>query len=171
MKIINVTMLLATVFFMVACGGKDAKKADGIDSTESEKKENVKSEEFTGKKYSKDAAIFFFDKNYGVDFKKLEPGFKYDESGKYSFKGDRSEVAARFKDIEGSYTKEQMEDIVRKLYALTAKASDGGKNVYGFLMSGKSTKERAMEEKSIDEVLKGGYTEILGINAYTGDYS
>ena len=66
---------------------------------------------------------------------------------------------------------QRIEGFVRKIYAATAKASEGGKNVYGFLLSGKDTKEGAMEEKSIDEVLKGGYTEILGVNAYTGGYS
>ena len=66
---------------------------------------------------------------------------------------------------------QRIEGFVRKIYAATAKASEGGKNVYCFLLSGKDTKEGAMEEKSIDEVLKGGYTEILGVNAYTGGYS
>ena len=95
----------------------------------------------------------------------------YDESGKYTFKGDDSEVSARFIDPENGYTPEQIEGFVRKIYAATAKASKSGKNVYGFLLSGKSTKEGAMEEKPIDEVLKGGYTEILGVKAYTGSYS
>ena len=167
-KLINVTMLLTALLIVAACGSKDAKKADSADS---EKKENAKSEEFTGEKYSKDAAIYYFDKTYGIDFKELEPDFKYDESGKYTFKGDKSEVSARFIDPEGRYTPEQIEGFVRKIYAATAKASEGGKNVYGFLLSGKDTKEGAMEEKSIDEVLKGGYTEILGVNAYTGGYS
>ena len=167
-KLINVTLLLTAILMVAACGSKDAKKAD---SSESEKKENAKSEEFTGEKYSKDAAIFYFDKNYGIDFKELAPDYKYDESGKYTFKGDDSEVSARFIDPEGGYTPEQIEGFVRKIYAATAKASKDGKNVYGFLLSGKSTKEGAMEEKPIDEVLKGGYTEILGVKAYTGSYS
>ena len=109
--------------------------------------------------------------NYGIDFKELAPDYKYDESGKYTFKGDDSEVSARFIDPENGYTPEQIEGFVRKIYAATAKASKSGKNVYGFLLSGKSTKEGAMEEKPIDEVLKGGYTEILGVKAYTGSYS
>lgn len=167
-KLFNVTLLLTAILIVAACGNKDAKKADSADS---DKKENAKSEEFTGEKYSKDAAIFYFDKNYGIDFKELEPGYKYDESGKYTFKGDKSEVSARFSDPEGSYTPEQIEGFVRKVYAATAKGSEGGKNVYGFLMSGKDTKEGAMEEKTIDEVLKGGYTEILGVKAFTGGYS
>lgn len=167
-KLINVTLLLTAISMVIACGGKDAKKAD---SSEADGKENAKSEEFTGEKNSKDAAIFYFDKNFGIDFKELAPDYKYDESGKYAFKGDASEVSARFIDPEGSYTPEQIEGFVKKIYAATAKASEGGKNVYGFLMSGKDTKEGAMEEKTIDEVLKGGYTEILGVNAYTGGYS
>ena len=167
-KLINATLLLTALLFAVSCGNKDAKKADGGDAG---KQENAKGEAFTGEKYSKDAAIYYFDKNYGIDFKELEPDYKYDESGKYTFKGDESEVGARFADPEGRYTPEQIEGFVRKIYAATAKGSEGGKNVYGFLMSGKSTKEGAMEEKPIDEVLKGGYTEILGVKAYTGSYS
>ena len=62
-KLINVTLLLTAILMVAACGSKDAKKAD---SSEPEKKENAKSEEFTGEKYSKDAAIFYFDKNYGI---------------------------------------------------------------------------------------------------------
>ena len=56
-KLINVTLLLTAILMVAACGSKDAKKAD---SSEPEKKENAKSEEFTGEKYSKDAAIFYF---------------------------------------------------------------------------------------------------------------
>ena len=167
-KLINVTLLLSALLFAAACGSKDAKKADGADA---ENKESAKREELTGETYSKDAAIFYFDKNYGIDFKDLEPDYKYDESGKYTFKGEPTEVSARFIDPSGGYTPEQIEGFVRKIYAATAKGSEGGKNVYGFLMSGKSTKEGAMEEKPIDEVLKGGYTEILGVKAYTGGYS
>jgi len=167
-RLINVTLLLTAMLMVAACGKKDAKKADGA---EAEKTENAKSEEFTGEKNSKDAAIFYFDKNYGIDFKNLAPDFKYDESGKYTFKGDDSEVSARFIDPEGSYTPEQIEGFVKKIYAETAKASKGGKNMYGFLLSGKNTKEEAMEEKPIEEVLKSGYTEIFGIKSYDGDYS
>ncbi len=156
------------MLIVAACGDKKAEKADGADA---EKKESAKSEAFTGEENSKDAVIFYFDKNYGIDFKNLEPDFKYDESGKYTFKGNDSEVSARFIDPENGYTTEQIEGFVRKIYAETAKASEGGKNVYGFLLSGKDTKEGAMEEKPIEEVLKGGYTEILGVNAYTGSYS
>lgn len=168
-KVFLFTMLVALTT-LGSCGSKSSEKASSDKSPDAEIDKNAKTEEFTGETYSKDAAIFFLDKNYGITFKELEPDFKYDESGKYTFKGSKDDVSVRFKNPEGTYTPKEIENFVRKVYAATAKAAEGGKNVYGLLMSGKNTKEGAMEEKPIDEVLKGGYTEILGIKAFTGSY-
>ena len=78
-RLINATLLLTAILMVAACGSKDAKKAD---NSEPEKKENAKSEEFTGEKYSKDAAIFYFLPSYDHFLPLfLSPSFSLDGGG------------------------------------------------------------------------------------------
>ena len=121
-------MSLACALALVSCGGKGGKKA-GSAVTEDGKvdlgkvAEKMINEAFEGDKYSKEAAEYYFKKNEGIKFSDLVPEYKLNETSKYTYYGDERDVLANFKIQDGdTYTKEQHEDNVRRIYAVTKRS-------------------------------------------------
>ena len=168
-------MSLVCVLALVSCGGKGGKKAgsavteDGKVDLEKVAEKMVK-EAFEGDKYSKEAAEYYFKKNEGIKFSDLVPEYKLNETSKYTYYGDEHDVLANFKIQDGdTYTKEQHENNVRRIYAVTKKVADNGINVYGF--EDKSDKDEAYSEKDLEQMIKDNAgSKILGIEIYIGNY-
>ena len=173
-KMKRLFVILMCAALCVSCGNKGGKKAetkdDGKVDIEKVAKKMVK-EAFEGESYSKDAAEFYFKKNEGIKLSDLAPEYKLNETSKYTYYGDATSALANFKIQDGdTYTKEQHEDNVRRIYAITKKAADNGINVYGF--EDKSNKEEAMAEKDLEQMIKDNAgTKILGIEIYVGSYA
>ncbi len=170
MKRIFAFALSALVLFgMVSCGGKSGKKAAGNDGEVDLGKvvENLDKQTFDGEKNTQDAAAFYFKKNFGIQVADLKPDFQLTsaEPGKYDFLGEEqlSSYVSYKSDAAISY--EAVEAYVRKAYAVTAKAADDGKNVYGWHNS-----EKHAEEKPVEDILKGGWMDIFGFKSFVGSY-
>lgn len=170
-KLITALMCAAAVLLMAGCGnnsGKKAKKDDKVDLNKVA--ENIIQEKFEGESYSKEAADFYFKKFSGIKLADLAPSYPLNETSKYTYYGDERDALANFKiQDDGSYTKEDHENNVRRIYALTKKAADDGINIYGF--EDTSDKEKAMSEKDLEEMIeacKG--SKIMGIEIYVGSY-
>lgn len=143
---------IACALMMISCnGGKKAADKDAEEALE-------EVAEFTGSMFSKDAAKYYI-KDFKLKFSDLEPDYTYTSDDK-NFAGDTRKVVAIFPVEEGQeFTEEQFEAAVTKVYNATKKASDNGICVYGF--EKKDTKEEAMAERTLEEVLAG--TTIMGI--------
>ena len=165
-------MCLAGLAVCAGCGNKGGKKADSKDGKVDVEKvaDKLMKEAFEGEKYSKEAAEFYFKKNEGIKLSDLAPDYKLNETSKYTYYGDERDVLANFKIQEGdTYTKEQHEANVRRIYALTKKVADNGINVYGF--EEKSNKDEAMAEKDLEQMMKDNAgTSIFGVEIYIGSY-
>ena len=165
-------MCLAGLAVCAGCGNKGGKKADGKDGKVDMEKvaDNLMKEAFEGEKYSKEAAEFYFKKNEGIKLSDLAPDSKLNETSKYTYYGDEHDVLANFKIQEGdTYTKDQHEANVRRIYALTKKVADNGINVYGF--EEKSDKDEAMAEKDLEQMMKDNAgSKIFGVEIYIGSY-
>lgn len=170
-KIFVALMCMATLLFMAGCGNNSGKKAKEGDKVDLNKvAENLMEEAFKGEKYSKDAADYYFRKFSGIKLAQLAPEYDLNEESKYTYYGDEHDAVANFKIKDGgSYTKEDHENNVRRIYALTKKAADDGKNIYGF--EDTSDKEKAMSEKDLEEMMEANKgSKIFGIEIYVGSY-
>ena len=172
-KMKKLIIILMCAAALVSCGGKGGKKVETKDDGKVDLEKvakNLEKEAFEGEKYSKEAAEFYFKKNEGIKLSDLAPEYKLNETSKYTYYGDEHDALANFKIQDGdTYTKEQHEDNVRRIYALTKKVADNGINVYGF--EDKSDKEEAMAEKDLEQMIKDNAgTKIMGIELYVGSY-
>lgn len=162
---------MAVVLLVAGCGGNSNKKAKKDGEVDLNKvAENIIKEKFEGESYSKEAADFYFQKFSGIKLKDLAPEYALNETSQYTYFGDEHDALANFKIQDGgSYTKEDHENNVRRIYALTKKVADNGINMYGF--EDTSDKEKAFTEKDLEQMIEDGKgTKILGIEIYMGDY-
>ena len=173
MKKIFIGLLCLSVLALTGCGNK--KNSDGKVDAEQVAEKMVK-KAFEGEKYSKEAAEYFFEEGFGIALKDLAPEYKLDESSKYTYYGEKSpyannyNVVANFKVGDDTpYTKEDHENNVRRIYALTKAASENGINMYGF--EERNTKEEAMSEKDIEKMIADGKgSSFMGVELYYGSY-
>lgn len=170
-RFISALACAAAVLLVAGCGnnsGKKAKEADKVDLNKVA--ENMMKESFEGEKYSKEAADFYFRKFSGIKLKDLAPEYALNEESKYTYMGDEHDAVANFKIQEGgNYTKADHEANVRRIYALTKKASDDGINIYGF--EDTSDKEKAFAEKDLEEMMEANKgTKLLSLEIYIGSY-
>ncbi|MBO4476537.1 MAG: hypothetical protein J5737_07445 [Bacteroidales bacterium] len=167
-----ILMCAAGIVLCASCGNNGGKKSDKkTDKVDIEKvADKVIKDAFEGEKYSKEAAEYYFLKNEGIKLSDLAPDYKLNETSKYTYYGDERDALANFKIQEGdTYTKEQHIENVRRIYAITKKASDNGMNVYGF--EEKSAKEEAYAEKDLEKMIQDNNgSKIFGIEIYIGSY-
>ena len=173
-KLFLTIMCIAAVAAISACGPKNVKKAKAAAAEVDARKiaENIEKETFDGDKNTKDAAAFWFKKNFGIGIEDLTPAFEFQkETGKYDFLGEQNLSSyVTFVAKDSTLNRDDYIEYVKKVYAATAKVADGNKNVYGFIA--KSTAEEAAEEKTLDIVLdEGKPTKIFGMEIYMGTYS
>lgn len=172
------TLILMCAAGMALCagcgnnGGNKSDKSEGNDGKADIEKvaKNLEQKAFEGESYSKEAAEYFFKKNEGIKLSDLAPDYKLNETSKYTYYGDEHDALANFKIQDGdTYTKEQHENNVRRIYAITKKAADNGINVYGF--EDKSDKDEAMAEKDLEQMIKDNAgSKVFGIEIYIGSY-
>ena len=171
-KFALILMCVAGMVLCAGCGNKGGKKADDKDGKVDIEKvaDKLIKEAFEGDKYSKEAAEYYFKKNEGIKLSDLAPEYKLNETSKYTYYGDERDALANFKIQDGdTYTKEQHEANVRRIYALTKKVADNGINVFGF--EEKSDKAEAMAEKDLEQMMKDNAgTKIFGVEIYIGSY-
>jgi len=170
-KILAYFLCAAALAVVAGCGGNSRKKKadDGkVDLTKVA--ENMIEEAFKGESYSKEAAEYYFFKSNGVKFADLAPDYLLNESSKYTYYGDEHDALANFKIQDGgTYTKEDHENNVRRIYALTRKIADDGKNIYGF--EDKSDQDEAMKEKDLEKMIQDGKgSSFMGVELYMGSY-
>ena len=167
-----ILMCMAGLVICAGCGNKGGKKADAKDDKVDIEKvaDKMIEKAFEGEKYSKEAAEYYFKKNEGIKLSDLAPDYELNETSKYTYYGDEHDALANFKIQEGdTYTKEQHEANVRRIYALTKKVADNGINVYGF--EEKSDKDEAMTEKDLEKMMQDNAgTKIFGVEIYIGSY-
>ena len=170
-----IIMCVAGIVLFAGCGNnsgnKSGKSNDNDGKVDIEKvAKNLEQKAFEGESYSKEAAEYYFKKNEGIKLSDLAPDYELNETSKYTYYGDERDVLANFKIADGgSYTKEQHENNVRRIYAITKKAADNGINVYGF--EDKSDKDEAMAEKDLEQMIKDNAgTSIFGVEIYVGSY-
>lgn len=170
-KALMILMCVSCVALIASCGNKGGKKSGDGKVDLDKVAEKIVKETFEGESYSKEAAEFYFKKNHGIKMADLAPGYKLDESSKYTYFGDSHDALANFKIQEGdTYTKEQHIENVRRIWEVTKKVADNNVNVYGF--EEKDTKEEASAPKDLEEMIaKSQGTKIFGIELYLGDYS
>ena len=171
-KFALILMCVAGLVLCAGCGNKGGKKANGKEGKVDIEKvaDKLMKEAFEGDKYSKEAAEYYFKKNEGIKLSDLAPDYKLNETSKYTYYGDERDALANFKIQDGdTYTKEQHEANVRRIYALTKKVADNGINVFGF--EEKSDKAEAMAEKDLEQMMKDNAgTKIFGVEIYIGSY-
>ena len=171
-------MCMAVAVMFCSCGGNSKKKNTTSDGKIDVNKlaEKVIEKEFNGDNDTKDAAAYFFKEGFGIDFKDLEPSWKYDTEGKYRFRGEKNKYSgyvsatARFIITDDTpYTKEDHENNVRRIYALTKAVSENGINMYGF--ETKDTKDEAMAEKDLEKMIEDNKgSKMFGMELYIGSY-
>ncbi len=175
MRNLFITLIcFATVAAVCACGPKNGKKSASKDGEIDAGKiaENIVKDTFDGDKNTKEAAAFWFKKNFGIGIKDVTPDFAFQtETGKYDFLGEKELSSyVTFVAKDSTLNRDDYIAYVKKVYEATAKVADGGKNVYGFMA--KSTAEEAAAEKSLEVVLdEGKPTKLFGFELYTGDYT
>lgn len=151
---------IACLMALASCGSKTA---EGSESTNENVTVATEQAEFTGERFSKEAAEYYMKNSYGVKLSDVAPDRKYDEAGKYLFKGEPRETSAAFCVVEGeTFDETEFEAAVRKAYAATKAASDDNKCIYGF--ESKDSREEAMAEKPLEEALK--CQEVFGIKIH-----
>ena|GEM_PF-769541 len=176
MKRISIALMcLAALTMFTCCNKKKNVTEDGKIDIE-KVADKVMQKEFSGEKYSKEAAVYFFKEGFGINFDELKPDYPLNEESKYTYSGEKNqytgntEVLANFKIADDTkYTKEDHENNVRKIYAQTKAVSDNGINMYGF--EEKNTKEEAMAEKDLETMIKNGKgSSFMGVELYIGSY-
>jgi len=152
-KNILTIMTIACAMFMVSCGGK--KSADAEANSESTEQT---SEEFSGDASSIEAVEHYI-QSYKLKFSDIEPSFSYNKEKTVYFNGAASGVDVIFCPTEGEFNTDMMTEAVKKIYAATKAIADGGKIIVGW--EDVESKEAAMKELPLEEVLKG--KEIMGM--------
>ena len=173
-KLFLTIICFATGAAVCACGPKNGKKSSAKEGEIDAGKiaENIMKDTFDGDKNTKEAAAFWFKKNFGIGVDEVTPDFECEkEAGKYDFLGEElSSSYVTFTAKDSTLSRDDLIAYVKKVYAATAKTADGGKNVYGFVA--KSTPEEASEEKTLDVVLdEGKPTKVFGFELYMGAYT
>ena len=150
----KVLMTLLCIAAITACGPKGGKKAAAGNEGEGEGNlekvaENIAKDTFNGEKNTAEAASFWFKKRFNIPIADVTPDFEYGkETGKYDFLGEEMSASyVTFVAKDSTLHRDDLIAYVKKVYAATAKAADGG-NIYGFHMDG-----------------------TRGIELYTGSYS
>ena len=171
MKKIFITLLCAaSVIAFVSCAGKGGKKAAGNDGDIDTGKviENLDKQTFDGDKNTPEAAAFWLKKNYKLDIKDLKPDFALStaEPGKYDFLGEEQLSSYVSYKSDAAISTDDVEAYVKKVYDVTKKVADDGKNVYGWRNSAKHADEKPMEE-----LLKEGWMDIFGFKVFSGSYA
>ncbi len=173
----KVLMTLLCIAAITACGPKGGKKAaagnEGEGKVNLEKvAENIAKDTFNGEKNTAEAASFWFKKRFNIPIADVTPDFEYGkETGKYDFLGEEMSASyVTFVAKDSTLNRDDFIAYVKKVYAATAKAADGGINVYGFTQ--KSDPAEAAAEKTLEVVLDEGKPQSLfGIELYMGSYS
>lgn len=147
-------MTIACALFMVSCGGK---KSAEVAESNAETTEQA-SEEFTGDTYSIEAVEYYI-QNYKLKLSDIEPSFSYDKEKKGCFNGGAGGIDIVFSPTDGEFNADMMIEAVKKIYPATKAIADDGKIVVGW--EDVDTREAAMKELPIEEVLKG--KEIMGM--------
>jgi len=159
-------MTIACALFMVSCGGKKAADAEGAnaETTEQTAADEQNSAEFTGDTYSIEAVEYYI-KNYKLKLADIEPSFSYDKQKSGCFNGGAGGVDIVFCPTDGAFNPDMMIEAVKKIYPATQAIADGGKIIVGW--EDVDSKEAALKERSMEEVLKG--VEIMGmkVDQYT----
>jgi predicted small lipoprotein YifL len=178
-KILMTLLCVASVAAFTACGPKGGKKAaDGngeagaADANAEQVAEKIMNDTFNGEKNTAEAAGFWFKKRFNIPIADLTPDFEHGkEAGKYDFLGEeRSSSYVTFTAKDSLLNRDEYIEYVKKVYAATAKAADGGINVYGF--TAKSDPAEAAAEKTLETVLDEGKPQrLFGIELYVGTYS
>ncbi len=151
-------MTIACALFMVSCGGKkSAEVAESNAELNAETTEQA-SEEFTGDTYSIEAVEYYI-QNYKLKLADIEPSFSYDKEKKGCFNGGAGGIDIVFCPTKGEFNSDMMIEAVKKIYPATKAIADGGKIIVGW--EDVDTKEAALKERSMEEVLKG--VEIMGM--------
>lgn len=175
MRKLFLTLVWVAAFVAIgACGPKNGKKAASKDGEIDAGKiaENIVKDTFDGDKNTKDAAAFWFKKNFGIGIDDVTPAFEFQkENGKYDFLGEQTLSSyVTFVAKDSTLSRDDYLEYVKKVYAATAKVADGGKNVYGFMA--KDSPEEAAAEKTLETVLdEGKPTKIFGVEIYMGNYT
>ena len=176
MKRISIALMcLAALTMFTCCNKKKNVTEDGKIDIE-KVADKVMQKEFSGEKYSKEAAVYFFKEGFGINFDELKPDYPLNEESKYTYSGEKNqysgniEALANFKIADDTkYSKEDHENNVRKIYALTKAVSDNGINMYGF--EEKNTKEEAFAEKDLEKMIQDGKgSSFMGLELYIGSY-
>ena len=167
-----ILMCVAGMVLCAGCGNNGGSKSDKKDGKADMEKaaDNLLKKAFEGESYSKEAAEYYFLKNEGIKLADLAPDYPLNETSKYTYYGDEHDALANFKiQDDGTYTKEQHIENVRRIYAVTKKVADNGINVYGF--EDKSDKDEAYAEKDLEQMIKDNDgTKIFGVEIYVGNY-
>ncbi|MBO4768275.1 MAG: hypothetical protein J5495_01955 [Bacteroidales bacterium] len=169
-KVLLTIICIATVAALSSCGGK-GKKADKGEVDLDKVVENIEKATFDGDKNTKEAAAFWFKKNFGIKLADVTPEFEFgNEAGKYDFLGEENSSSyVTFTAKDSTLNREDFIEFVKKVYNTTAKTADGGINVYGFIA--KSDPAEAAAEKTLEVVLdEGKPSKIFGIEIYMGTY-
>ena len=173
-KLLIPFLCFVAMTMFIGCNKKKNLTADGKIDAQAVA-ENVMKKAFEGEKYSKEAAEYYFEEGFGIKFKDLVPDYKLNEESKYTYYGEKKnsgniDAIANFKIADDTpYTKEDHENQVRRIYALTKAASDNGINMYGF--EEKDTKEEAMSEKDLEKMIQDGKgSKFMGMEIYIGSY-
>ncbi len=173
-KLFILFLCTASVFAFTACGNKAGKKAASDDGEVDLGKvvENIEKATFDGEKNTKEAAAFYFKKNFGLDINNLKPDFALQGGtpGKYDFLGEeKSSSYITFIAKDSTLVRDEYIEYVKKVYAATQKVADGGINVYGFMA--KEKPEEAAAEKTLETVLdEGKPSKLFGMEFYIGNY-
>jgi len=153
-KNILTIMTFACALFMVSCGGKKAAETEA-EITESTEQT---SEEFTGDASSIEAVEYYV-QNYKLKLSDIEPSFSYNKENTVYFHGSATGVDVIFCPTEGEFNTDMMTEAVKKIYAATKAIADDGKIIVGW--EDVESKDAALKERSLEEVLKG--VEIMGM--------
>ena len=144
-KLFITLICFATVAAVCACGPKNGKKSASKDGEIDAGKiaENIVKDTFDGDKNTKEAAAFWFKKNFGIGIKDVTPDFAFQtETGKYDFLGEKELSSyVTFVAKDSTLNRDDYIAYVKKVYEATAKVADGGKNVYGW--------QRALQKKPL----------------------
>jgi hypothetical protein len=157
--IVQALAAVAVIILFAACGNK-AKKGvteDGkIDVGEVVK--DALQEAAEKNSFSLDAAKYYMKAIGGVDFDKITPDFAYvpiDDASKNCY-GDKSHAVVLFVKTDSTVTKEDYQAWVRKVFEVTAAASDDKYNIHGFEFNTQKALEKLESPEGLfDQWLQG----------------
>jgi len=166
-KTILTLTCIAVALIMTACGGNKKDKDGKIDTMEIAEK--LIEKEFSGEKRSKAAAEHYLKNFAGIDLATILPDYDYNcEPERNCFSGEERKVVAGFFKTEGEVTKEEFKAFVAKVYEATQKASEDGKNIYGF--EKRNDKDEAMSEVALEQLFADGDEGWIYLGMYDWGY-